>query len=306
MSARVKDMSSVVAVGTFDGVHLGHQAVLRSTVAEARSRGGRSVTVTFGGHPLSLLHPSEAPPLLTSTAEKVALIESCGVDEVCVLPFEREIAEMPAEGFVSYLLERFSCRCLVMGYDNAVGRGRVGTPAYLENLTGPMGFELRVVGPVEVNGIMVSSSEVRKRLSVGDVATAGALLGHRYHLTSAIVHGDGRGSTLGVATANLPMPPGRAVPMDGVYATWADLPGRDPMMSVTNIGVRPTFYGPGNRPLRTIEVHLLDAHDRIYGSEMRIEFAHFLRAERRFGSSGELVEQIHSDIAISRQLLPGI
>lgn len=297
--ASKKGPATVCAIGTFDGVHLGHQSVLRTLVEAAGSRMLRAVVITFDRHPLAQIRPEAVPPMLCSPDEKLRLLYSCGVDEVIVLPFDRAIADMSAEDFLGFLIDRWSCSHLVMGHNNALGRGRIGTPEHMSVIAALAGIGFSVVGPVYALDSLVSSTEIRQRLVDGDVSGAAVMLGRYYSVTSLVIKGDGRGRNLGFATANLELPRHQFLPKDGVYATRAQVLGKA-FASITNFGIRPTFH---SSPSRSLEVHLLNTPGDIYDIELTLEFVAYLRAERRFNSGEELIDQINRDIVAATSIL---
>ena len=272
-----------VAVGTFDGVHLGHREVIR----------GSDTVLTFDPHPLQVLRPEAMPKLLDSFAVKRDLIASLGVDELVVVPFDRDFAAQSHHRFVdAVLVERLGATHVSVGENFRFGRAARGDAEYLRSRPE---FETRVVPIVEVEGETVSSSHIRALVAAGDVAAAARFLGAPFTLEGEVVTGDRRGRDLGMPTANL-VPDDRLVcPGHGVYAATAD--GRP---AAINVGVRPTFES-GRGVL--IEAHLIDFDDDLYGHTIRIAFLARLRGERRFDSVGALVEQMHADVADARRIL---
>jgi riboflavin kinase/FMN adenylyltransferase len=291
---------STVTVGSFDGVHLGHQAVLREIARRARAAGRRSVLVTFEPHPLEVLHPETAPALLTTPIERREILAQSELDAVLFLRFDAALAALPPERFVAgVLLERCAVRELVIGYDHGFGRGRSGDVSLLRRLGERHGFAVDVVAPVEVDGAPVSSSRIRALVAAGDLAGAGRLLGRPYTVSGRVVAGERRGRLLGVPTANLGELDGRKLlPPDGVYAVRVEWRGgvAEGMM---NQGPRPTF-GDGRRAL---EAHLFGVAAELYGEPVRIEWVERLRDVQRFASAEELVAQLQRDRARAEQAL---
>jgi riboflavin kinase/FMN adenylyltransferase len=287
---------SAVALGVFDGVHLGHRAILAAAVAEARRHGLVALACTFDPHPLEVLQPARAPVPLTTLPDRLALIAETGVDAAVVVAFTREVAAVEPEAFVrDVLVERLKARDVVVGFNHRFGRGARGTAALLEALAPRLGFRAHVVAPLEVEGTAVSSSEVRAALQAGDLERAARLLGRPYSAEGEVVRGAGRGRTLGFPTANvrtgrpLPLPP-------GVYACQALL-GPDRYPAVVNVGVRPTF---GETEL-LVEAHLLDFSGDLYGRRLRLAFLRRLREERKFPDVESLRRQIAQDVAAARE-----
>lgn len=300
----VRDPRSVVTVGTFDGVHLGHQAVLRYLLERARVRSGPSVAVTFDPHPREVVHGA-AVPLLTTVDERAEVFESLGLDRFIVIPFTRDFAALPAEAFVEdVLVGRIGVQEVVIGYDHAFGRDREGDARLLERLGRRHGFTVDVI-PAQVEAEhVVSSTEIRSLLvDRGDVREAARRLGRAYGLGGTVVAGDARGRTIGFPTANLAVDhPRKVVPRTGVYAVRARVEGGRTYGGMMNIGVRPTFGGDTLR----LEAHLFDFEGDLYGRALRIEFVDRIRDERRFDGVAALVEQLSQDRARCIAILAGV
>jgi riboflavin kinase/FMN adenylyltransferase len=291
---------SVVTVGTFDGVHRGHQAVLSELLAWAKRDGRRSVIVTFHPHPLRIVRPDNAPRLLTTPAEKRDILAESGLDYAVFLPFTKELAAYSPEQFVDeILIERMQMRRLVIGYDHGFGRGRSGDADALRRIGADRGFPVHVVGPVELEGGSVSSSGIRSLLEAGDVRAAAAALGRPYSLRGVVVRGDGRGRSLGFPTANLRIPESdKLLPQEGIYAVRAVLRGRM-VDGVLHLGPRPTFTGAPP----TVELHLFDFNEDLYGVELRLDFIERIRAIERYASVPELVRAIEQDCVRAKAIL---
>jgi riboflavin kinase/FMN adenylyltransferase len=290
----------VVAVGVFDGVHVGHGRILDEAKLLAGGLGARSVVVTFEPHPVSVLLPREAPTMLTSLEERVSLIRSAGIDETLVLAFTPKLAGRRAEWFVrTILLEKLNLTRLVIGYDFRFGRGREGDARYLETLGEKMGFGVDIVPPVIYRGRPVSSTRIRAALARGDAASAGRMLGRAYSVAGKVVRGEGRGRGLGYPTANLAIKdPGKVLPADGVYAAWAVV-GGEARPGVLYVGTRPTYGGGA----RGVEVHLLDAGGRLYGRAIEVRFVERLRGEKHFKTEAELRRAVTADVGRAREVL---
>jgi riboflavin kinase/FMN adenylyltransferase len=290
-----------VTIGNFDGVHLGHRAILARLIDAARKLEAPAVALTFEPHPLKVVRPDLDMPLLTTPEQKLRLLEAAGVDAVVVLPFSPEFAAIPARAFVTdYFTGRLQAREVVVGYDYCFGRGREGNIALLKEMGPEAGFSVQVAEAEEVDGAVVSSSLIRALLRLGKVAEAARLLGRDYEVVGKVVPGHGRGGKLlGVPTANL-KPENELLPAMGIYAVRAKM-GPALLPGVANIGTCPTFENGG----LSLEVHLLDFNGDLYGAEMAVEFAARLREERRFPSIDALAEQIHKDIANARRALAG-
>lgn len=292
------DRPSMVAVGVFDGVHRGHQHLITELVAQARRRDWLAGIVTFYPHPAALLTPDNAPLYLTTPGEKVLLLDQLGLDWMTILPFTPQMAALSPADFVRRLYHQLGMRGLCASDDFALGRGRSGDVPTLQALGREIGFEMYTVPPLNNREGRVSSSRIRACLSAGDVETATHLLGRPYRLAGEIIHGAQRGRKIGFPTANLAVNADRVIPANGVYATWAYL-GNVRYPSVTNIGTRPSF----DNGTRSIEAHLLEFSDDIYGYDLALEFVARLRAEQRFSDLQALIAQIGRDIATARQIL---
>ncbi|HEX7050241.1 MAG TPA: bifunctional riboflavin kinase/FAD synthetase [Longimicrobiales bacterium] len=291
---------SVVTVGTFDGVHLGHQAVLAELRRQAERRNARSVVATFEPHPLRVVRPSEAPALLTTAEEKRRLLEALDPDHIVVLPFTPELSRYTPRRFVSEILcDRLDMRHLVVGHDHGLGRGRSGDIDVLRRLGRELGFGVDVVPAVCLDGEPISSSRIRQALEAGAVVAAAEALGRAYAVTGTVVRGDGRGRKLGFPTANVRVADAdKLVPREGIYAARATVGGRT-SGGALHLGPRPTFEAA----TPTLEIHLFDFDADIYGETMRIEFCDWIREIRAFASPAELVDAIRGDVAAARQSL---
>ncbi|AIE84726.1 bifunctional riboflavin kinase/FAD synthetase [Fimbriimonas ginsengisoli] len=283
---------AVVVVGTFDGVHLGHQEVIRTAVADARRQELPCVLVTFDRHPAAILAPSRTPKCLAPLQENLAQFERLGVGVTSVLPFDAELSRMSADRFLSeILLGATKASELVVGHDFAMGNGREGTTEWLTQR-----IPTKVVPPFEIDGERVSSSDIRRSVSSGDVVRAARLLGRPYTLTGVIVSGQRLGRQLGFPTANLARSIDQALPADGVYAGWFEsATGR--YAAAAAIGTRPAVGGGA----RTIEAYLLDYPGAsLYGLSARLEFVSRLRSEADFSSLEALKEQMARDVEETR------
>ena len=287
----------LLTIGVFDGVHLGHQYLLSRLTEQARAQKLLSGVVTFRPHPQEVVAGTKLP-LLTDLEERSRLLQGQGVDAVITLSFTAELAQLSARHFVSLLLRHLRMRGLVIGPDFALGRGREGNIDTLRQLGREMNFSVTVVSPFTINGDVVSSTAIRQALAGGDIATVVRLTGRPYRLQGRVVAGAGRGIGLGFPTANLDLDQGRALPVDGVYASWAYVQG-NAHPSLTNIGSCPTFGGGK----RAIEVYLLDYRGDLYGGDLAIEIVERLRDEVKFSSAEELKRQIAEDVERGRVIL---
>jgi riboflavin kinase/FMN adenylyltransferase len=291
--------ATIVTVGFFDGVHLGHQAVITRTVSIARARGLPSIAVTFDRHPREVFAPGTEPRQLTSPARKAALIEALGVDTLLVLEFTEQFSRVPADEFAKQMLvEKLHAEHVVVGENFTFGHMALGSVETLIDLGRTLGFGAEGVSLLEVVGRTVSSTAIRQALADGDVTWPRVALGRRYRVDGRVGEGAGRGRTLGWPTANLDLPPKMLLPGKGVYAGKATLPaGR--WTAAVNVGTNPTF---GVEPLH-LEAFLLDFDGDIRGEEMSVEFWERVSGEERFESVEALVEKIADDVRRTRELV---
>jgi riboflavin kinase/FMN adenylyltransferase len=288
-----------IAIGTFDGVHLGHRAVVARTVSIARERGIGAAVVTFHPHPMRVLRPELAPPELSTLERKTALLEELGPDELVVIGFDRRLSEVEHDEFEERVLKgALGVEHVVIGQNFRYGHRAQGNVDTLREAGERLGFEVEPAPLVELDGDAVSSSRIRDLLGAGDVAGAGRRLGRPPGGEGVVVRGDGRGRGLGFATANVDQPPDSAVPAIGVYAGVGHVAGISRPAAIS-VGYNPTFTDARDK-LR-IEAHLLDFDDDIYGRPMRIDFTERLRGEEKYDSVDALVEQVHRDIAAVRE-----
>jgi riboflavin kinase/FMN adenylyltransferase len=300
--ALARDPRSVLTTGTFDGVHLGHQAIVRYLVGRAAEVGGVPTLVTFDPHPREVLF-GERVPLLTTLEERAALAGALGIERFVVLPFTRELAAMEPEAYVEdVLLGAVGMREAVVGYDHHFGRKRRGDRALLEALGARHGFTVDVIPEQDVEGAAVSSSRIRRLLlDEGDAAGAAALLGRPYSFAGTVGEGARRGRTIGFPTANVEPDDARKIlPCPGVYAVTGELPGGDRCGGMMNVGRRPTFETDGRVKA---EVHLFDFAGDLYGRPLRVHVAARLRDERRFEGVEALVAQLRRDETDARAAL---
>ena len=294
----------VVVVGVFDGLHRGHERILRTTVATARRLEALSVVVTFDPHPDEVLRGA-APLLLCDPAERVARFATAGIGLTVLQRFDRAFATQSAEVFLARVASNGPLLGLVMTPESAFGRDRAGTLEQVRHLSSRLGFSVVEVAAMELGGERVSSSRIRGLLEAGRLADAGRLLGRRYAVIGRVVHGDGRGRALGFPTANLSFARPVTLPQDGIYAVRVSWDGPDPLRparradGTASLGVRPTFGGGR----RLLEVHLLDFDEDLYERHLRVEFVRRQRGERRFASIDALVRRMRRDVDRTRRIL---
>ncbi len=293
-----KFTKTVITLGNFDGLHLGHRELIRMVVNRARETGALSLVVTFRPHPLKILAPEKCPPLISIYEEKIKFLEELGIDVLVKIPFTLEFSGMPPEDFVKKILcDLLGAKEIFVGYNYRFGKGRQGNIRTLRELGEKLGFIVNEVEQVSLNGEVISSSKIRQLLKGGEVEHASSLLGRTYAVTGIVVKGDARGRDLGFPTANI-VPKHAIIPAEGVYA--ARLFVRDKLYDgIANIGRRPTFH----KKDLTIEVHIFDFDEDLYTEEVSLYFVKRIRQEKRFKNAGELISQIRSDIEKAKKIL---
>jgi riboflavin kinase/FMN adenylyltransferase len=291
----------ILLMGNFDGIHLGHQALLRRAIDDAKEMGGRSVVLTFEPHPLKILAPQRAPRLILTHKDKMTLLQSFGVDAVIVQTFDAAFAAVEADEFIrEYLVRRIGVRKMWVGKDLRFGKGRKGRVEDLMRRGKEAGFEIGVIKPIQLGGHRVSSSRIRTLIEQGEVREAGNYLGRYHFISGRVVSGHGRGRHLGYPTANI-VARTEVLPLDGIYASIVQAGGRQ-WRSVTSLGLNPTFgAGP-----RTIESYIFDFDGDLYDQAVKLFFVERIREEKKFSSAELLVEQIKLDVASAREILRGV
>jgi riboflavin kinase/FMN adenylyltransferase len=288
---------TVLTLGVFDGLHLGHQLIMRTVVERARACGAVPTVITFDPHPRAVLHPESAPPLLQTFDQKIEAFGVLGIEQTVVVRFTRAFAHMRAEEFLRDVVhERLQAREVYLGRGFAFGYGREGNIELLRRMSAQLGFHADEVPEVQLRGQRISSSRIRELLSQGRVNLARRMLGRPYGVEGRVVRGHERGRTIGFPTANL-HPQNRVIPAGGVYVTATLIEGAW-RRSITNIGARPTFEQDAQP---SIETYVLDWTGDLYGDVVRVRFLHRLRAERKFDSVAALQRQIDYDVARARR-----
>jgi riboflavin kinase/FMN adenylyltransferase len=287
-----------LTIGSFDGIHLGHQALIRELTAGAHGQNAPAIVLTFHPHPAVILGRRKKAKYLITPNERAAILEKLGVDMLITHPFNREIAAQTADVFLDNLQAHLGFRHLWVGHDFAMGHNRSGDVPALVNMGEKMGFDLHIIPPVKVNGEVVSSSYIRALLAEGDITKTNQLLDRQYSLQGEVIRGKGRGKLLGIPTANLNIWKERAIPGTGVYICQAHT-AKGVWGAVANIGMRPTFQDKHDQP--TIEAHVLNFTGDLYGENLKLTFIDRLRGEKRFPNPAALVTQIHADIAQARE-----
>ncbi|MBZ0220911.1 MAG: bifunctional riboflavin kinase/FAD synthetase [Candidatus Methylomirabilis sp.] len=292
-----KDGNPVLTLGNFDGLHLGHQQILKKVRERARKLGCPSVVYTFEPHPLKVIAPEKSPPLILNPAKKAELVESFGIDYMIIARFTKEFAAKHPVEFVMEELIPLGVKEVWVGHDFSFGKGKAGTVAYLEELGRELGFSVRAIPAYRKGGEVVSSSRIRRLVGEGRVGEAGRLLGRPFSVRGRVVRGMDRGKEIGFPTANLEAK-SELLPADGVYAAYAVVEGKR-RMAVVNVGTAPTFGGKK----RCIEAHILGFRDDIYGKDIEVEFVRRLRGEKAFASSEALARRIRMDAERAERIL---
>ncbi len=286
-----------LAIGVFDGVHLGHQAVISTSAAHAKEANGTPVVVTFDPHPAKVLRPQDAPHLLTATQHKIALIRDLGVEHLLVIHFDRPFASTPPEAFVRQLVDHSKpLREICVGHEWSFGKNRAGNLALLQQLGAELHFDVIGIKPVTVNGTVVSSTAIRGAVEQGDFAKAAEMLGREYTILGTVKKGAQLGRKIGFPTANLSAH-SEQFPPNGVYVAEAKLDGAT-LRGVANLGTRPTIES--EKPERLLELHFFDLQRDIYGEDVEVRFLRYLRPEKKFASLEELTAQIARDVHESK------
>lgn len=285
-----KNDNTIITIGTFDGVHLGHQEIFNVLINKSKINGCRSFVITFEPHPRMVIQPNSDLKLLTTFEEKVEILRNMGIDNLLVIPFTKEFSELTSEAFFrKYILDGTGIKKMVIGYDHRFGKGRDGDEQKIRELGTANNFEVQKTDAVTVNETVVSSSKIRNALFDGGVKAAAQMLGRNYSFAGKVVVGDKRGRELGFPTANIQLEnESKLIPKNGVYAVKVFLEERI-FDGVMNIGLRPTFK---DTKVVLSEVHILNFNEDIYGKHIRIEFIERIRDEKKFGSKEELIKQI--------------
>jgi len=289
---------SWATIGAFDGVHIGHRALFQKLVDGARQDGCKAVAITFEPLPALFFNRIKNGQVLTTLAQRVSLIKALGIDEVIVLDFDQTIADVEAFPFLQQVHKAIGLRRLLSGFNSRIGKDQAGAVPKLQEIGQVLGFCVEVVPPVKNGQEIISSSNIRKLLKAGEITRANQFLGRPYALIGEVVHGEHRGSKLGIPTANLRLPAEQMLPASGVYACRASV-GELAFIAVTNVGIRPTFENP--LPVPRVEPHLLDTSETFYGVNLELEFFAFLRPEIKFPDAKALVAQIQLDIQKTRE-----
>jgi riboflavin kinase/FMN adenylyltransferase len=296
---KIEHDNTVITIGNFDGVHLGHQKLFDFVKRKAKQINGKSIVITFNPHPIKVLFKDHPLKLITTLEDKIKLIEKCGIDITICIPFTLEFAQIEAEDFVSkILLDKFNAKWIIVGYDYRFGKNRRGDREMLKKLADVYGFKVTVVRAYKKRGKILSSTAVRNALMEGNIKEANLFLGRAYHIDGEVIKGAGRGSSiLGYPTANI-LPKQEIIPKEGVYVVKVTIKEGLTFKGVANIGRNPTF---GNTNL-SYEVHILNFKEDLLGKIIRVHFIERLRDEKKFTSSEELKNTIAQDIEFARKI----
>jgi riboflavin kinase/FMN adenylyltransferase len=288
-----------LAIGVFDGVHRGHQAVISTSAEHARASNGTPVVVTFDPHPEKVLRPQAAPHLLSATQHKIALIRALGVEHLLIITFDKQFAATEPEDFVQKLVAHSKpLREICVGHEWSFGKNRRGNLDLLNTLGSKMTFDVVGIRPVKINSAVVSSTAIRQAIERGDLEKAAEMLGREYTILGTVTHGDNLGKKIGFPTANLSAH-SEQFPPNGVYAAEARI-GGELHLGIINLGIRPTVSG--GRSERVLEIHLFDFNHDIYGHDVEVRFLKFLRPEKKFENLDALVRQIRQDVQQAREV----
>lgn len=291
--------NSYLTVGVFDGVHRGHREIIHKLVKDAHANSSPAVVLTFDPHPASVLSGREIR-CLTTPDERADLLGSLGVDTVITQRFTRDLSTVPAHEYMSRLKAHLGLNHLLIGYDFALGKGREGNAPRLTDIGLELGYSVEVVPALSDESGVISSTEIRKLVSIGNMSEAAKLLGYPYRMSGEVIHGAGRGKKINFPTANVDYSKQKATPPNGIYACWARL-GNERFMAATNIGLNPTFTP--ERQIPSLEAYLLDFDRDIYGEVLTLEFVVRLREEIRYTTVEALIDQIHDDVNQTRNIL---
>jgi len=288
-----------LTIGVFDGVHRGHREIIRKLTTEAHANHAPAVVLTFNPHPASVLTGRDIK-CLNTPEERADLLGDLGVDIVITQRFTSDLSTVPAQEYMLRLKETLDLKRLLIGYDFALGKGREGNAARLAEIGERLDYNVEIISAISDESGVISSTEIRKLVATGNVSEAAKLLGYNYSMSGPVIHGDGRGRSINLPTANIDYPKQKVIPANGIYVCWGTI-GEEKIMAATNIGFNPTFTP--ERKIPSLEAYLLDFDRDIYGVEVKLEFVARLRDELKFNSVESLLEQIHDDINRTREML---
>ena len=294
----------VLTIGAFDGIHIGHRKLLNTVVDSSKDFMANPAVITFDPLPYVFLKNISGSYNLISNEEKSNVFSSLGIDILITLAFNRQLSQLSPEEFIKTILEHIEFKKLFVGYDFTLGKNKAGTFSVLDSIGKENGFEVIAIPPLKVNGKIVSSSLIRETLHTGDIKRVNKYLGRVYTIEGIVIKGDGRGHKIGIPTVNIEHDKKRLLPKKGVYVTLASV-NNHTYPSVTNIGVRPTFYD-NNLETPSIETHILNFNDNIYNKKIKIDFIDFARNEKKFSDVSTLISQINQDISFAQKVLNNV
>lgn len=294
----------VLTIGAFDGIHIGHRKLLNTVISSSKDIMANSAVITFNPLPYVFLKNISGPYNLISNKEKSNLLSSMGIDILITLGFNKQLSLLSPQEFVKTILQHIEFNKLIVGYDFTLGKNKTGTFSVLETIGKENGFGVNAIPPLKVNGKIVSSSLIRETLHAGNIKRVNKYLGRVYSVEGVVEKGDGRGHKIGIPTANIEYDKNRLLPKKGVYVTLASV-NNNTYPSVTNIGVRPTFYD-NNIESPSIETHILNFNDNIYNKNIKIDFIEFARNEKKFSNVTTLISQINKDISFAQKVLNNV
>ncbi|MBP8976523.1 MAG: bifunctional riboflavin kinase/FAD synthetase [Bacteroidetes bacterium] len=298
------DASTVISVGTFDGVHRAHRAILKKLVERSKNANKRNLVITFEPHPRSIVNNNTMDvKILTTLDERLYLFHSLDIDNVLVIPFDKEFSQLSFRDFYSqHIVRKIGVSEVVEGFNHHFGKDRQGTISILDELGKEFGFVVTHVAPITYNDKPISSSRIREALEDGAIDIANEMLGYPYYLTGKVIEGDKRGTTLGYPTANIELPTSKLIPKFGIYVASVNIQGKE-FFGMVSIGKRPTFYKDGKV---IVEVHILDFYDIIYGKELSFSLIKRLRDQQKFDSVEQLIRQMEQDKEQSKSLIQSL
>lgn len=293
ISEIVRDDKTILTIGTFDGVHRGHQEIIKKLVEISRTESLRNLVVTFSPHPRKVINPEFVTKLLTTQDEQTKILNQFGVENHLIINFTKSFSELTSFQFIKeYIVEKIGVKKIIIGHDHHFGKAREGNVEFLKSISNEFGFDVIEISPLKLGSILVSSSVIRKELQNGNIALANQMLGRNYFFSGQVVNGDGRGRTLGYPTANIRLDDeDKLLPMIGIYAVFVFI-DEIKHNGLLSIGKRPTFYNDG---IIVPEVYIYDFHSVIYGKKVKVEILEKIRDEKKFNSAEELINQMNLD-----------
>jgi riboflavin kinase/FMN adenylyltransferase len=301
LSEVTHDDNTIITLGTFDGIHVGHRFIIEEVVKKASDLGGRSFLITYHPHPRKVISGQNQINLLSTPSEKIELFETLGIENLLIVNFTKKFSQFSPEKFIDkFVVKGIGTKEIIIGYDHHFGKGRGGNQDYLKNMGNKSGFDVTIIPEYKMNNVTVSSSKIRSALLEGDISTANEYLGRQYTFTGTVIEGDKRGKELGFPTANLKIDDeDKLLPVLGIYAVEITIKGNK-KYGLLSVGKRPTFYESGDV---VPEVYLFDFNEDIYGEDITVSLVERIRGEEKFASADELIEQMNKDKEIGLEIL---